>query len=87
MMCALNPRPSAGYPWSLFVYRFAPRPSCIASSRIVFTLYMTVQGMMQHEQSSVLKQEHLPPWGLTMEPAAEEMEEVVEAGIVALTFE
>jgi hypothetical protein len=56
--------------------KFAPRPS-----------YMAVQGMMQHEQSSVLKQEHLPPWGLTMEPAAVEMEEAVEAGIVALTFE
>jgi hypothetical protein len=59
----------------------------MASGRIVFALYMTVQGMMQHEQSSVLKQEHLPPWGLTMEPAAVEMEEAVEAGIVALTFE
>jgi hypothetical protein len=67
--------------------KFAPRPSYMASGRIVFALYMTVQGMMQHEQSSVLKQEHLPPWGLTMEPAAVEMEEAVEAGIVALTFE
>jgi hypothetical protein len=45
---------------------------------------MTVHGMQQHEQSSVLRHEHLPPWGLTMEPAAEEMEEVVEAGIVSV---
>ena len=44
---------------------------------------MTVQGMQQQLQSSVLMQLHLPPWGLTMEPAAEEMDEVVEAGIVA----
>lgn len=44
--------------------------------------YMTVQGMQQQLQSSVLMQLHLPPWGLTMEPAAEEMEDVVEAGIV-----
>jgi hypothetical protein len=44
---------------------------------------MTVQGMQQQLQSSVLKQLHLPPWGLTMEPAAEEMELVVEAGILA----
>jgi hypothetical protein len=44
-------------------------------------LYMTVHGMQQHEQSSVLKQEHLPPWGLTIEPAVEEME-LVEAGIL-----
>jgi hypothetical protein len=36
--------------------------------------------MQQHEQSSVLKQEHLPPWGLTIEPAVDEME-LVEAGI------
>lgn len=42
---------------------------------------MTVQGMQQHEQSSVLRQEHFPPWGLTMDPAVEEMEEVVDAGI------
>jgi hypothetical protein len=48
----------------------------------MFAICMTVQGMMQHEQSSVLKQEHFPPWGLTMEPAAVEMEEAVEAGIV-----
>lgn len=45
---------------------------------------MTVQGMMQHEQSSVLRQEHLPPWGLTIEPAVVEIEEVVEAGILAV---
>jgi hypothetical protein len=38
--------------------------------------------MQQHEQSSVLKQEHLPPWGLTMEPAVVEIEEAVEAGMV-----
>jgi hypothetical protein len=44
---------------------------------------MTVQGMIQHEQSSVLKQEHFPPWGLTMLPAAVEMEDAVEAGISA----
>jgi hypothetical protein len=44
---------------------------------------MTMQGIMQHEQSSVLKQEHLPPWGLTIEPAVVEMEDAVEAGIVA----
>jgi hypothetical protein len=42
-----------------------------------------MQGIMQHEQSSVLKQEHLPPWGLTIEPAVVEMEDAVEAGIVA----
>ena len=40
---------------------------------------MTVQGMMQHEQSSVERQLHLPGWGLTTEPADEEM---VEAGIL-----
>jgi hypothetical protein len=44
---------------------------------------MTVQGMQQHEQSSVLRQEHLPPWGLTMEPAVVEIEEAVEAGMFA----
>jgi hypothetical protein len=44
---------------------------------------MTVQGMIQHEQSSVLKQEHLPPWGLTMEPAVLEIDEAVEAGMLA----
>jgi diketogulonate reductase-like aldo/keto reductase len=43
---------------------------------------MTVQGRQQQLQSSVLMQLHLPPWGLTMDPAADEMEEVVEAGIV-----
>jgi hypothetical protein len=53
------------------------------SYRVLDSLYMTVQGMMQHEQSSVLKQEHLPPWGLTMEPAVVEMEDAVEAGILA----
>ena len=41
---------------------------------------MTVQGMQQQLQSSVLMQLHFPPCGLTMDPAAEEMEEVVEAG-------
>jgi hypothetical protein len=44
---------------------------------------MTVQGMQQQLQSSVLKQLHLPPWGLTIEPAVVEMELVVEAGILA----
>jgi hypothetical protein len=39
---------------------------------------MTVQGMQQHEQSSVERQLHLPGCGLTTEPAVEEM---VEAGI------
>jgi hypothetical protein len=43
---------------------------------------MTVHGMQQHEQSSVLKHWHLGPWGLTMEPAAVEIEDVVEAGIL-----
>lgn len=43
---------------------------------------MTVQGMQQQLQSSVLMQLHLPPLGLTMDPAAEEMDEVVEAGMV-----
>ena len=43
-------------------------------------IYMTVQGMQQHEQSSVERQLHLPGWGLTTEPADEEM---VEAGILA----
>jgi hypothetical protein len=38
--------------------------------------------MQQHEQSSVLMQEHLPPCGLTIEPV--EIEEVVEAGIVGV---
>lgn len=52
---------------------------CCVSTKLI---YMTVQGMIQHEQSSVLKQEHLPPWGLTMEPAVEEIELVVEAGIL-----
>lgn len=42
---------------------------------------MTVQGMQQQLQSSVLMQLHLPPWGLTIEPAAEETE-LEEAGIV-----
>ena len=42
-------------------------------------VYMTVQGMQQHEQSSVERQLHLPGWGLTTEPADEEM---VEAGIL-----
>lgn len=41
---------------------------------------MTVHGMQQHEQSSVLMQEHLPPCGLPIEPV--EIEEVVEAGIM-----
>tara|TARA_R110002003_G_scaffold62_2_gene5553 strand:- start:2900 stop:3064 length:165 start_codon:yes stop_codon:yes gene_type:complete len=36
--------------------------------------------MQQHEQSSVLMQEHLPPCGLPIEPV--EIEEVVEAGIM-----
>lgn len=45
---------------------------------------MTVHGRQQHEQSSVLMQEHLPPCGLTIEPV--EMEEVVEAGIVVNMF-
>jgi len=45
---------------------------------------MTVHGMQQQEQSSVLKQEHLPPWGLTIEPAVVEMDEVVEAGMLAV---
>jgi hypothetical protein len=45
---------------------------------------MTVHGMQQHEQSSVLRHWHLPPWGLTMEPAAVEMEDVVEAGILCV---
>jgi hypothetical protein len=44
---------------------------------------MTVQGMQQQLQSSVLKQLHLPPWGLTIEPA---VEETVEAGILAYEF-
>lgn len=44
---------------------------------------MTVQGMQQQLQSSVLMQLHLPPWGLTMEPAVEAMDEVAEAGMVA----
>jgi hypothetical protein len=48
---------------------------------------MTVQGMQQHEQSSVLKQEHLPAWGLMMEPAVVEMEEAVEAGILTSRFD
>ena len=47
-------------------------------------LYMTVHGMQQHEQSSVLMQEHLPPCGLTIEPAVVEMEEAVEAGILVV---
>jgi hypothetical protein len=34
-------------------------------------------------RDNVLKQEHLPPWGLTIEPAVVEMEDAVEAGIVA----
>ena len=42
---------------------------------------MTVHGMQQHEQSSVLMQEHFPPCGFTMEPAALETE-FVEAGIL-----
>lgn len=46
-------------------------------------LYITVQGIMQHEQSSVLKQPHLPPWGLTIELA---VEEVVEAGILRIVL-
>lgn len=41
-------------------------------------IYMTVHGIQQHEQSSVERQLHLPGWGLTMEPADEE---IVEAGI------
>lgn len=48
-------------------------------------LYMTVHGMQQQLQSSVLMQLHLPPCGLTMEPAVEAMELVVEAGIVFLS--
>ena len=40
--------------------------------------------MQQQLQSSVLMQLHLPPWGLTIEPAVEEMEEVAEAGMVAV---
>jgi hypothetical protein len=43
---------------------------------------MTVHGMQQHEQSSVLMHEHLPPCGLTTEPAAVEIDDLVEAGIV-----
>lgn len=44
---------------------------------------MTVQGMQQQLQSSVLMQLHFVPWGLTMEPAVDEMEDLVEEGIVA----
>jgi hypothetical protein len=67
-------------------------PSCLLTFVLYYLetdlwLYMTVQGMQQHEQSSVLKQEHLPPWGLTMEPAAVEMEEAVEAGISTSSFD
>jgi hypothetical protein len=43
-------------------------------------LYMTVHGMQQQLQSSVLMHEHLPGCGLTMEPAVDEME--LEAGIL-----
>lgn len=49
-------------------------------------VYMTVQGRQQQLQSSVLMHEHLPPWGLTIEPAAEETEFVV-AGMVLVWFE
>ena len=44
-------------------------------------LYMTVHGMQQQLQSSVLMHEHLPACGLTMDPAVEEMELAPEAGI------
>lgn len=53
-------------------------------SRIIGTwlcIYMTVHGMQQHEQSSVERQLHLPGWGFTTEPAAEE---IVEAGILMI---
>lgn len=45
-------------------------------------LHITVHGMQQQLQSSVLMHEHFPPWGLTIEPAVEEME-LVAAGIFA----
>jgi hypothetical protein len=65
-----------------------PQATCLVPSsprRIVPAKlnYMTVQGIMQHEQSSLLKHEHFPPCGLTMEPAVLEMDEAVEAGIFA----
>jgi len=47
----------------------------------VTDIYMTVHGRQQQLQSSVLMHEHLPAWGLTIEPAAEETE-FVEAGMV-----
>jgi len=47
---------------------------------------MTVQGMQQHEQSSVLMQEHLPPWGFTIDPAVLEIELAVEAGILTVLY-
>jgi hypothetical protein len=57
----------------------------IISYRIVLSprtqrLYMTVHGIQQQLQSSVLMHEHLPGCGLTMEPAVDEME--LEAGIL-----
>ena len=48
-------------------------------------VYITMQGMQQQLQSSVLMQLHFPPWGLTIEPAAEETE-LVEAGIAKYEY-
>jgi hypothetical protein len=47
---------------------------------------MTVQGMQQQLQSSVLMHEHLPGCGLMIDPAVEEMELAPEAGISAKRF-
>jgi len=59
---------------------FIKNPTTNSSSFAQF--YMTVQGRQQQLQSSVLMQLHFPPWGLTIEPAVDEMDEV-DAGIVA----
>lgn len=49
--------------------------------RFVLAVYMTVHGIQQQLQSSVLMHEHLPAWGLMIEPAALETE-FVDAGMM-----